>query len=195
MQTDKWKNLIRQGIVTKKNLAIIVGAVSLSVLLVVLYLFSEQKPHQNILTANQQVWNLVDGIRRHYRTRPDVWGLNCNYVIEHGIADNLQVSNGKLKNALGKETTVGADSDGNIVMPGSRNFAITYKNLNYKECVDLSSVQQNEQKLLSLTSIVISNDKSQTQFIWGGEHPLPISKPAAKQACGEENSISWFLYI
>lgn len=195
MQTLKWKILIRQCMSTKRNLAIIAGTVSLSVLLVVLYLFSAQKPNQNILTANQQVWDLVEDIRQYYRTRPDVWGLNSNYVIEHGIADNFLVSDGKLKNALGKEMVVGADSDGNIVMPGSRNFAITYKNLNYKECVDLSSVQQNELQLLSLTSIVITNNKSQTQFIWGGKHPLPISRPDAKQACGEENSITWFLYI
>lgn len=158
------------------------------------FLLKSPKPDANIVTAGNQISLLTDNVRKFYRNRPDAWGLNTQSVLKNAIAPQEMVQNGKLINALGKETLVGADSNGTTVMPGSRNFAITFRGLDYEECVELSALAPDEKTALSLTSETIANE-TETMFIWGGEHPLPITRKAAEEFCKQQNSLIWNILL
>lgn len=177
-----------------KHSKIILGTGVIVIIIVVALSFMLNKGDKRIPVAYNQVWQLADNIRGYYRSRPDAWGLNSEKVISEKMVPQEMLNNKLLVNALGKEVLVGADLEGNTVMPGSRSFAIVYKNLNESECQEIAAADLGEKEQLTITSIIIAND-TETQFVWGGEHPLPISGKDAKSFCRKNNIITWFLYI
>lgn len=156
--------------------------------------FKSSEPDAKVVAAARQISLLTDNVRKFYRNRPDAWGLNTQSVLKNAIAPQEMIQNGKLVNALGKETIVGANADGMTVMPGGRNFVITFRGLDYEECVELSALAPDEKTALSLTSETIANE-TETMFIWGGEHPLPITRKAAEEFCKQQNSLIWNILL
>lgn len=188
------KNKCQKAIPYLKDVRIVIAVAIMILTTVIIIIFSATKTNEKAIIAGQQVWSLADGIRQYYRTRPDAWGLSTLAIAQSKIAGAGMIVGDNITNALGKEVLIGADSVGNVVMPGGRSFVITYKNLNYDECVEIASQPLNEKQQLSLTSMVIAND-TESRFIWGGENLLPISPAVAKDSCRKNNLIAWFLYI
>lgn len=144
--------------------------------------------------ASEQVWAIAGNIRNYYRSRPDAWGLTTETAVSEGMIPAEMLTDNRPLNALGKEILIGSDIDGGMVMPGSRSFAIIYKNLNESECREIATMAMSEKEQLGLTSMAIVNNQ-ETRFVWGGENPLPISATNAKKNCRKNNLIAWFLYI
>lgn len=194
MKKEDIKTYLRNIILKiQQHKALAVGVILLIVLLVGIAL-RLTKSDEKTEAAAQQVWRLADNIRNYYRNRPDAWGLNSTTTINEGIAPQDMSQDNQLLNILGKGVMVGGDINGSTVMPGSRSFVIIYKNLNERECREIATAKITEKEQLSLTSMIIRNEKD-THFIWGGENPLPISVKDAKKSCRKNNIIAWFLYI
>lgn len=194
MNLDILKNKCQKAMPYLKDMRIVIAVAMMILTTVIIIIFSATKTNEKAIIAGQQVWSLADGIRQYYRTRPDAWGLSTLAIVQSKIAGAGMIVGDNISNALGKEVLIGADSAGNVVMPGGRSFVITYKNLNYDECVEIASQPLNEKQQLSLTSMVIASD-TESRFIWGGENLLPISPATAKNSCRKNNLIAWFLYI
>lgn len=194
MKLDILKNKCQKAMPYLKDMRIVIAVAIMILTTVIIIIFSATKTNDKAIIAGQQVWSLADGIRQYYRTRPDAWGLSTLAIVQSKIAGAGMIADDNITNALGKDVLIGADSAGNVVMPGGRSFVITYNNLNYDECVEIASQPLNEKQQLSLTSMVIAND-TESHFIWGGKNLLPISLAAAKNSCRKNNLIAWFLYI
>ena len=91
---------------------------------------------------------------------------------------------------MNRVVVIGADIEGNIVMPGMRGFIIGYKGLNKKECIELVSLHWADSEKLGLLSITIKNQIATREFSWGNEE-LPLTRNIAKQYCQENNDIIW----
>lgn len=154
-------------------------------------IYMATKPNKKLISAANEVISLSEGIRKHYRNRPDYWRLNTETVIADNIAPKNLIIDGNIKNALGNEVLVGSGFDGAMVMPGTRSFDIIYKNLSKKDCIGLASYSYNEEQKLGLLSITVKNDEDISIFTWGGENKLPILTENAKKHCGHNSEISW----
>lgn len=174
----------------KKGYGIIIAAVVLCLVLLFFFYSSDDK----IKMAQDEVMILSENIRKAYRTKPDAWGLNSFSAVKNNIVPQNMVKNGQIINALGKETLIGADLSGNTVMPGSRNFAIIYKNLSYDECVDMAQFDFDEKNLLGVAAISIVN-KNSYLFDWTQNNSLPLSKDICQKSCSEKNDIIWDMYL
>ena len=151
--------------------------------------FCFQRPSSEIIKAEQSIVSISEKIRAFYRNRPDYWGLSNTSVISQKLYDGTIVE-GKMLNNLGKEIVVGGDSSGSQVMPGSKSFVVTYKELNRAECIELSAFRGQEQDRLGLIAMSIRNETGVFEFSWGNKG-LPLSKSQAKKYCAEKNDIMW----
>ena len=147
-----------------------------------------------ISLAGEQVISLADNVRNFYKNKPNAWGLNTYSAIQNKIIPQDMLNGRQIKNALGKDVLLGADMLGNTVMPGSKTFAIVYKNLNKKECNALASLTFSEKFMLSIDEIIILNDNS-SSFSWGSTNNLPISSKMADKTCKQTNDILWNIYL
>lgn len=144
--------------------------------------------------AGEQVISLADNVRNFYKNKPNAWGLNTYSAIQNKIIPQDMLNGRQIKNSLGKDVLLGADMLGNTVMPGSKTFAIVYKNLNKQECKALASLTFSEKFMLSIDEIIIINDTSST-FSWGSANSLPISSQNANDVCKQTNDILWNIYL
>lgn len=149
------------------------------------------KPSPEINKSAVQLAQTANNIRIFYQTKPGYWGLSTDNVIKNNLQANDMLKDGGLYNAFGKPVIVGQDADGNVVMPGSRNFVITFKDLNRKECISMAAFKLNERENLSLLQMVIIQENQQFDFTWGGERPLPVTKTEAAKFCKNNNAIAW----
>lgn len=194
---EKAKTIFRKTVNffrSSNKIAIIAAGVVVIIAAAVWFGFKSSEPDAKVVAAARQISLLTDNVRKFYRNRPDAWGLNTQSVLKNAIAPQEMVQNGKLVNALGKETIVGANADGMTVMPGGRNFVIAFRDLTYEECVELAALAPDEKTALSLTSETIAN-ATETMFVWGGEHPLPITRKAAEEFCKQQNSLIWNILL
>lgn len=141
--------------------------------------------------AAQQVTQLSENVRKFYQNRPDGWGISSEAAIKNNIVPPAMLKEGNIVNALGKEVLLGADENGNMVMPGMRSFVVVYKELSYRECLTATKESLTENMQLALNNLIVKNDDRSTEFIWGGENALPVSTSAAKKACGRQNTLIW----
>ena len=144
--------------------------------------------------AAQQLNILTDNIRNYYKAKPNAWGLNSYFALKNGIVPQEMMHGRQIYNNLNKEVIIGADLLGNTVMPGSRTFAIVYKNLSFEQCVDLSTFPFSQKLSLSFEKIDIINTQN-NEFSWGNSNSLPISKDKAKEVCKDKNDILWNIYL
>lgn len=167
-----------------------VGGCLLVVLVAMLVLKSTDNDEQKVKQAEEELVVLIDHIRQHYRNRPDAWGLNTEVAIKNQLVLEKMIKENRIFNAFGQEVLVGSNVNGNMVMPGQRNFVIVYKNLNYNRCVKMAANLLSDKLQLGLNSMTIVNEV-QTTFQWGAENALPISANSAKKTCKKENAILW----
>ncbi len=148
-----------------------------------------QRPPTEIIKAGQDLFAMSEKIRSFYRNRPDYWGLDVSTAIKQKLFEG-SISENKIVNNLGKEVVIGGDHEGSQIMPGTRSFMITYKNLSKQECVELSVFRGQEPDKLGLISMSIQNEKGIYNFSWGNKG-LPLLKSQAKKYCEDENSVIW----
>ena len=175
--------------INKEKLILYIWLFSLIFIIIVGILLSIQRPPAEIIAADEELVRMTEKIRTHYRNRPDYWGLSNETAISQKFYVG-QIKDDKIIGALGKEVVIGADAEGTQIMPGSRNFMITYRDLNKKECIELSVFRGKEQDKLGLISMSIQNDKGLYDFSWGNKG-LPLTHSRAKQYCREKNDIMW----
>lgn len=154
------------------------------------FIFSQEV--SGVKEAAAQVEQLAVNIRRHYQNRPDYWGLGTQTVIDKKIAPRQMLQNGHLVGFMGNPVLVGLGADGTILMPGSRNFDIIYKDLSAKQCVALASYKFEQKFWLGVTGITIINAKQTQDFSWDSEaYKLPVIKSLAKEFCHGNATIIW----
>ncbi len=149
------------------------------------------RPNPEINLAAVQLAQVANNIRLFYQTKPGYWGLSTDSVIKNNLYASDMLQEGKLSNAFGKPVIIGQDIDGNIAMPGSRNFMITFPELSKKECTAMAAFKLNERENLTLLQMVILTDGQRFDFTWGGKNPLPVTKTEAAKFCGSKNIVAW----
>lgn len=149
------------------------------------------RPNPEINQAAVQLAQTANNIRLFYQTKPGYWGLSTENVIKNNLQASGMLKDNKLYNAFEKPVLIGQDEDGNIAMPGSKNFVITFKELSKSECTAMAAFKLNERENLTLLQMVILNKKGNFVFTWGGENPLPITKTEAEKFCERVNTIAW----
>lgn len=186
---EKIKQLVfRLKTADRKHLAIGAGIVLTAAAVLFILFNAINKP---AVEAAGQVSLLTENVRKFYQNRPDGWGISSESAVKNKIVPKAMMKDGKIVNALGKEVLLGADENGNMVMPGMRSFAVVYKGLSYRECVIAAEKSLTENMPLVLNDLVVRHKDKSTEFIWGGENALPVSASAAKKACGKQNMLIW----
>lgn len=158
-------------------------------LLMIGFLSSENK--EVFLQTQKEVISLVDNIHSHYKVRPDYWGLNTQSSIKNKLIPDNLLRDDKIIGSIGKEFVIGQDIEGNMVMPGTRQFMISIPNISKSTCLGLLTIPVTQEQNLSLTAISITSENTTAEFTWSGDLALPISESTAKQYCKNHNIISW----
>ena len=161
------------------------------IFLLVIFLFI---PKSDLETdkAVIQLQQLSQNIRQFYQNRPDYWGLNTQMVIDKKIYPANMYKNGILKSSYNSIILIGNGLNGDVLMPGARNFDIIYKYLNKKQCIELASYKFEQNFWLGISGVSIINEDKETLFNWGGKKSLPIKKDLAESLCkNSDNSIIW----
>ena len=174
----------------KLDQKIVIGITLLTTVIIILLAWFIS-PNPQIEQAANQLAQTANNVRVFYQTKPGYWGLSTDVVIRQHLAAQNMLVNGSLQNAFGKPVLVGQDEYGNMIMPGGRNFVITFPHLNQKECIVMAAFRLNERETLSLLKMVIHNQEDTYEFTWGGKNSLPITKKDAVAYCGKENTVSW----
>ena len=154
MQIKLWIQQQKLKLQTLKRRQLVIGGMVGALLIVwgiSVLLFSEK--YIGTDKAAAEVQQLAENIRRFYQNRPDFWGLNTQAVLDKQIAPRAMSKSGRLMNFFGKEVVVGSGIEGMMLMPGSRNFDIVYKNLNKQECVEMASFRFEEKFWLGVESV------------------------------------------
>lgn len=149
------------------------------------------RPNPLIEQTANQLAQTANNIRLYYQTKPGYWGLSNEIVIRNNLEAGGMLQDGKLQNAFGKPVIIGQDTDGSVVMPGTRNFVITFPQLDKSECTAMAAFRLNERDSLSLLQMVIIENGQRYEFNWGGNNPLPITKNDAAKYCGKANTVAW----
>ena len=115
----------------KNNILIVIGAI-VCALIVTLFV-----PTSGIDASKeaQQLQSLSSNIRKHYRNRPDYWGLDAKAAINMQIVPLDMLKDHQITSIWNTPILIGAAPEGNILMPGSRSFDVIYKHLDKKQCV------------------------------------------------------------
>lgn len=172
----------------------VIGAAAGIILLgwvILVFIFSQQD--SGVKEAASEIEQLAANIRRYYQNRPDYWGLNTQMVLDKNISPNRMRIHNVLTGYFENSVLVGNGINGEMLMPGSRNFDIVYKGLNKNQCIGLASFRFDQKFWLGVTGVSIVNNKGQQQlFSWNDEiNQLPVQKAQAKALCGKENTIIW----
>ncbi len=141
--------------------------------------------------AHQELIDLANNIRNYYKVRPDYWGLDTASALKNGLVPEAMLHDDKIINAIGRKIILGQDAEGNMVMPGQRNFMITMLNLSKTACIAIMSLPLKPEQHLGLLKISLENADGTEEFEWGGANPLPVTEKAAKQFCKNKNSVNW----
>lgn len=181
-------NNYRQQIKFDQRIIIAITIITAAIITILAWVI---RPNPQIGQAATELALTADNIRVFYQTRPGYWGLNNSIVIKNDLAAQGMIQNGEIKNAFGKTVKIGQDADGNIAMPGSRSFVVSYHNLDKSECTAMAAFRLNENASLSLLEMSLTNVTGTTEFNWGGTNKLPITKEEARKFCRENNTIAW----
>lgn len=146
--------------------------------------------------AGHQVEKLAQNIRNRYRNRPDFWGLSTQDVINKKIYPlDMKAENGILTGYFTNPVEIGANKDGNPVMPTIRNFVIAYNDLSKDQCIGLAANRFEPNFWLGVTGITVENDKKKQTFEWSSkEFGLPANKGVLKQVCSAKNNSVIFYF-
>ena len=173
----------KEKIITYTWLTSIIIIISIGVFLIL------QRPSTEAVSAHKELLAMAEKIRRHYKNKPDYWGLSTSEVVKNKLYSG-KLTNNQVINSLGKHVVIGADIAGNPVMPRMRSFIIGYKGLSKKECIELGSFIWNEEDKLGLLYMQINSGNTEHNFDWS-EGGLPLSRNRAKQFCKDSNNLIW----
>ena len=170
-----------------KQVIILITAITAVLVVVLAWIIS---PNPLINKTAVELAQTAENIRLFYQTKPGYWGLNSDIVIKNNLEASGMLKEGKLYNAFGKPVIIGQDSEGSIVMPGTRYFMITFPELDKSECTAMAAFRLNERESLSLLQMEIVTGDKRFEFNWGGNPSLPITKTDAAKYCGKVNTVS-----
>lgn len=155
-------------------------------------MFVLSKENRTYKQAEAQIIELSQNIAKAYQAKPNYWGLSTAEVINKKLyAQGMRSKGEKLIGYFNQEVEIGADENGNIVMPASKNFVIAYKDLSKKQCIGLSSQKFNKTFWLRINKFSIKNEQFSQDFTWGSsEYGLPLQKQSLRNACvSDKNTI------
>ena len=139
-----------------------------------------------------ELFLISDEIRLKYSDKPDYWRLSTDYAIKEELISSSYIKNGKIILHNDKELFVGYGKDASIVLPRSLSFDLIIKNLNKTECILFLEAKVDEDNLVKLENITLSNSNSDYVFSWGDkEYPLPVKSYVGKKLCNNNNTIFW----
>lgn len=194
MEIKKQITRLKSQIFRLKKFNKLIGAAAGVILLgwgLSVFIFSQED--SGVREAAAEIEELAANIRRYYQNRPDYWGLNTQIVLDKNIYPNRMLKNSSLNGYFGNSVLVGNGINGEVLMPGSRNFDIIYKGLNKKQCVGLASFKFDQKFWLGVTGVSVVNNKGGQQlFGWNDEkNQLPVKKEQAETVCESDNTIIW----
>ena len=178
-------NVIRQY-----KIIVITTLLSALIVLSFVLLFAQSKDVKLYAAAGIQIDEMAKNIIQNYRLQPSYWGLSTSEVINKKLyAEGMSIKNNKLIGYFGNNVEIGADENGSPVMPGVKNFVITYNNLTKEQCIGLGANKYNEMFWLNVSKITLKNADIEQDFIWGDEeYGLIPSKHALKKMCNRKDN-------
>lgn len=164
----------------------------LPLLIIFIGFYSCSLRQKNIAQNISELFKIADEIREYYLDKPDYWGLSTEFAAKKQLIDTKFISDDKIVLSSGSEIFIGDGEKADVLMPSSQTFDISLRHLNKAECIAYSEAKFSEERLLEIMRITIVNESGHYAFEWGGEHPLPIQKYAAKDFCHDsDNTFIW----
>lgn len=181
------------NLIKKYKIIIMATLISSITVGIAIFVFVNIKENKIYKKAEEQIIELSQNILKSYKIRPDFWGLSTNEVINKKLyTHNMKAENNKLIGYFNNIVEIGADDNGNIVMPTEKHFVIAYKDLTEKQCFGLLSQKFNKTFWLTINKITVKNEINSQDFIWGDtSFALPISRESLKKSCvSKKNTIT-----
>jgi len=165
-----------------KEFLALVCALVIGLLILIFWLF---KP-QSAVDFKPEIESLTEAVRTHFQRNIDYHGLNTAYVIKNALAPKEMVRVDKLFGKSKSEVLVGKDMKGSTVLVFEKKFAVTYLNLNKKNCLALLTTEFEASS--GLEGISVSNDNLY-ELTYGGKFSLPVNKQDAQNYCKAKNTV------
>lgn len=182
---------ILQKVKTLPRTEVIFGSAAVITVLLLAAIFVAPNKTERISVAKQEISELSNKIRNHYKVRPDYWGLSTENAVKNNIIPPQMVHGNKIIGALGKEINVGQDADGSMIMPGGKRFMISVANIGKSACKAVLPDNLSHAENPALVNINLIAGGKTYNFEWGGELPLPVTPELADKLCQNNNTISW----
>lgn len=182
---------ILQKVKTLPRTEVIFGSAAVITVLLLAAIFVAPNKTERISVAKQEISELSDKIRNHYKVHPDYWGLSTENAVKNKIIPPKMIRGNKIVGALGKEINVGQDADGSMIMPGGKRFMISVANIGKSACKAVLPDNLSHAENPALVNINLIAGGKTYNFEWGGELPLPVTPELADKLCQNNNTISW----
>lgn len=182
---------ILQKVKTLPRTEVIFGSAAVITVLLLAAIFVAPNKTERISVAKQEISELSDKIRNHYKVRPDYWGLSTENAVKNKIIPPKMIRGNKIVGALGKELNVGQDEAGSMIMPGGKRFMITVANVGKSACKAVLPDNLSHAENPALVAVKLIAADKVYKFEWGGKLPLPITAEQANNLCQNNNTIAW----
>ncbi len=182
---------ILQKVKTLPRTEVIFGSAAVITVLLLAAIFVAPNKTERISVAKQEISELSDKIRNHYKVRPDYWGLSTENAVKNKIIPPKMIRGNKIVGALGKEINVGQDEAGSMIMPGGKRFMITVANVGKSACKAVLPDNLSHAENPALVAVKLIAADKVYKFEWGGKLPLPITAEQANNLCQNNNTIAW----
>lgn len=185
-------NYNKLSLLAQNNKELIIKT-SVPILIIALGIYACGSGKRTAEKTVSELFLISDEIRLKYSDKPDYWRLSTDYAIKEELISSSYIKNGKIILHNDKELFVGYGKDASIVLPRSLSFDLIIKNLNKTECILFLESKIDENNLVKLENITLSNSNNDYVFSWGDkEYPLPITSYIGKKICNNENNtIFW----
>lgn len=182
---------ILQKVKTLPRTEVIFGYAAVITVLLLAAIFVAPNKTERISVAKQEISELSNKIRNHYKVRPDYWGLSTENAVKNKIIPPKMIRGNKIVGALGKELNVGQDEVGSMIMPGGKRFMITVANVGKSACKAVLPDNLSHAENPALVAVKLIAADKVYNFEWGGKLPLPITAEQANNLCQNNNTIAW----
>lgn len=162
---------------------ILIGYLGISIL---------KKPHYK--DVHQEMTELATLVHQQYQKRPDYWGLNSEKILKNESLPTPMKKHQKIVSHIGREIIIGSNVDGDMVMPGGRQFMLTMDNLSRNVCIGLLSDIETLKTDPAWESLIVYNENGTTEFSWSADNSLADLPHKASEICVNRNKISWLFH-
>lgn len=184
-------NYNKLSLLVQNNKELIIKT-SIPILIIALGLYACGNGKRVAEKTVSELFLISDEIRLKYSNRPDYWRLSTDYVIKEELISSSYIKDGKITLHNNKELLIGSGKDASIVLPRSLSFDLIIKNLNKTDCILFLESKINEDNLVKLENITLSNSNNDYVFSWGDkEYSLPVTSYIGKKLCNDSNTIFW----